>query len=186
MYLQFYLIDTLGLGDKALALVPLTLYVAGLAATFATEQLNDRLGRKLTYLAGGVVVLLSSCGFQWLTEARAVLVYPLAVILVSKRARGNGLHSNLLWDSDAPLSPFSNEHEHDPTPRASKTCSSLAFFYLTQPTNEPRASHRPNNTQGVGSATVMITSHSMANDLVGEHAAAKGGFVYGAFSLTDK
>lgn len=40
--------------------------------------------------------------------------------------------------------------------------------------------------QGAGSTTVMITSHSMANDLVGEHAAAKGGFVYGAFSLTDK
>ena len=43
-----------------------------------------------------------------------------------------------------------------------------------------------NKTQGAGSTTVMISSHSMANDLVGEHAAAKGGFVYGAFSLTDK
>lgn len=41
-------------------------------------------------------------------------------------------------------------------------------------------------TQGIGSTTVMISSHSMSNDLVGEHAAAKGGFVYGAFSLTDK
>lgn len=55
MYLQFYLLDTLGLGDKELALVPLTLYLAGLGATFATEWLNDRLGRKLTYLAGACV-----------------------------------------------------------------------------------------------------------------------------------
>lgn len=55
VYLQFYLLDTLGESDRALALVPLTLYLAGLGATFMTEWLNDRLGRKLTYLAGTCV-----------------------------------------------------------------------------------------------------------------------------------
>lgn len=54
VYLQFFLLDALGLGDRELALVPLTLYLAGLGATLATEPLNDRLGRKLTYLAGTV------------------------------------------------------------------------------------------------------------------------------------
>ncbi len=49
----------------------------------------------------------------------------------------------------------------------------------TPPTNIGR-------TQGVGSTTVMITSTSMINDLVGEHESAKGGFVFGAYSLTDK
>lgn len=52
VYLQFFLLDTLGLGDRELALVPLTLYLAGLGATVMTEWLHDRLGRKLTYLAG--------------------------------------------------------------------------------------------------------------------------------------
>lgn len=38
---------------------------------------------------------------------------------------------------------------------------------------------------GIGSTIVMIMSHSMANDLVGEHVSTAA-FVYGVFSLMDK
>ncbi len=115
---MFYLLDTLGLGDRELALVPLTLYLSGLGTTFGMERLNTCLGRQGSYLIGGLIVLLACTGFHTLTPATASYVYLCVLVL------------------------------------------------------------------GVGSTTMMITAHSMANDLVAEHASS--GFLFGFYSTLDK
>ena len=107
---------------------------------------------------GGVVVLLACCGFHIITPAWSGLIYPLAVVLVRALLRTTHAHT----------------HTHTHTQN-----QSINQLIHTPPTNIGR-------TQGVGSTTVMITSTSMINDLVGEHESAKGGFVFGAYSLTDK
>ena len=77
---MFFLLDTLQLGDRELALVPLTLYLSGLATTGGLEKLNACAGRKGSYLVGGMVVLLACAGFQALQPATAHLVYPCCVV----------------------------------------------------------------------------------------------------------
>ena len=77
---MFFLLDTLQLGDRELALVPLTLYLSGLATTGGLEMLNACAGRKGSYLVGGVVVLLACAGFQALQPRTAHLVYPCCVV----------------------------------------------------------------------------------------------------------
>jgi len=77
---MFFLLETLQLGDRELALVPLTLYLSGLATTGGLEKLNACAGRKGTFLVGGVVVLLACAGFQALQPRAAHLVYPCCVV----------------------------------------------------------------------------------------------------------
>jgi Na+/melibiose symporter-like transporter len=61
---------------------------------------------------------------------------------------------------------------------------SCGAFYLLTPTTGSFV-YGGATILGVGSTVMMVTSHSMANDLVGEYGSC-GAFVYGAFSLTDK
>ena len=52
VFLPLYVNKTLKLEKIHIALVPLTVFLSGFLTTTVTKSLSQRIGRKLTYLAG--------------------------------------------------------------------------------------------------------------------------------------
>lgn len=179
---QFFILDVLGLGDLELALVPLTIYLASLATTLAMDHVNAALGRKATLLAGSSYTD-SQPGTEEDEEEG------------DRPSRGGSSvsQSSLTCPSLPPSLPRLSVclwvgrclgvccmHAGSLV----VLCASAGFYVLCPST--AYLLYPVCVVLGVGSTTVMVTSHSMANDLVDTHDGAAGGFLYGAFSLTDK
>ena len=54
-YIPLYLQTTLRMEAKYIAIVPLTMFLSGFVISFTMKKVNDILGRKVTFIIGGVV-----------------------------------------------------------------------------------------------------------------------------------
>jgi Na+/melibiose symporter-like transporter len=79
VYLSFFVTDSLGMDQTAIALVPLLLYLAQLSATLALKPVAERFGRRNSMTLGAALVG-SACG----------------LMLVLDRASANGVYFAML------------------------------------------------------------------------------------------
>ncbi|ESP00677.1 hypothetical protein LOTGIDRAFT_177990 [Lottia gigantea] len=81
VYLPQYCVESLKLEKKIIAIIPLIVFSSGFVTSLVMKPINKLIGRKLTYLVGGVIGIGSCVWFYFISENQANLVYGAAVLL---------------------------------------------------------------------------------------------------------
>lgn len=79
-YIPMYTLETLGLSKRAIAIMPLVVYVSGLVSTFFTKWLNKSLGRKAVFLSG-LIIILGTSVWLWLIPPHSIQMFGASVTL---------------------------------------------------------------------------------------------------------
>jgi len=81
VFLPFYLINEIRLNREAISIIPLIIYLTGFLGALSIKKLNVKLGRKITYAIGSLLVAICFLICQFITSSQWAWIYPAALIL---------------------------------------------------------------------------------------------------------